>query len=330
MPGGPINGVSWSAALGAFGGGMASEAIRGNNPDTNDPANYTGIIVPTVLQIASDVLSYLTSMTCLYDRYWVSEQGRVTLPICMFHVKKITESWANETSKKRVILYEPQNKTAQELYDSMRPGVMQTITDNIVKQPKTYQLEIIIPFQPIGRYISEGVKTVSDMIVAFSDLLGGTGFTDIWEGIFSSVFSLLKTASTVAEFAGKLPGMDGVSYINKNSLEAMAESSRTLCMKMWTGYDYKFVSITGLTIEKQPLEDDVFRAAIQLEEMPVLNVSAPSPMAESSDVNRNWAVTAISAVQGALVTPLIAMTGVKKAAGGGSSGIDMIKQSIGE
>jgi hypothetical protein len=329
MPGGPINGVPWSAALSVPGTGAVVSAARRGSVDTNDPANYTGIIVPTVLQIAADVLSYWTSITCLYDRYWVSEQGRVTLPICLFHVTKITELWANETSKKRVILYEPQNKTVQELYDSMRPGVMQTITDNIVKQPKTYQLEAILPFQPVGRYISEGIKTVSDMIVGFSDLAGTNEDTNFWEGTFSSVFSLLKTANTAAEFAGKLPGMDGVSYINKNSLEAMAESSRTLCMKMWTGFDYKFVSITALTIDKQPLEDDVFRATLQLEEMPVLNVSKPNPMAQANSVDRNWAVTAISAVQDALVTPLIAMTGVKKAAGGGSSGIDMIKQSIG-
>jgi hypothetical protein len=170
------------------------------------------------------------------------------------------------------------------------------------------------------------------MIVGFSELLNGpasSSFNLVWEGIFSSVFAMLKNVNTAAEFAGKLPGMDGVSYINKNSLEAMAESGRMLCMKMWTGYDYKFVSITALTIEKQPLEDDVFRATMQLEEMPVLNVSAPSPMAQSNDINRNKVAVAISAVQGALVAPLIAWTGVKKAAGGGSSGIGMVKESIG-
>jgi hypothetical protein len=62
--------------------------------------------------------------------------------------------------------------------------------------------------------------------------------------------------------------------------------------------------------------------------MPVLVVMPPKQMLPVT-VKRNWAVTAISAVQGALVAPLIAMTGVKKAAGGGSSGIDMIKESIG-
>jgi len=195
---------------------------------------------------------------------------------------------------------------------------MQTIVDNAVKQPTAYNMEIIVPFQPIGRYVTDGAKTISDTVAAMSDLFGGGlpgGFTDWWEGVFSSVFSLAKTAGQAAEFAGKLPDMNGASFINMNSLEAMAESCRTLCMKMWTGYDYKYVMITGMTHDKQPAEDYVFRAALTLQEMPVLAISRPKNP-KPSTIDRNWAVTAISAVQGALVSPLIAMTGVKEAAEG--------------
>jgi hypothetical protein len=251
----------------------------------------------------------------------------------MFHVKKITPTFSNEVSKKRVILYEPaedSRTTAEKMADPLRAGVMQTVVDNAVKNPRTYNMEIIVPFQPIGRYISEGVKTVSDMVTAFSDLLGGStpgGFTDWWEGIFSSVFALLKTASTAAEFAGKLPGMDGVSYINMNSLEAMADSCRTLCMKMWTGYDYKFVMITNMTYDKDPKEDDVFRATLTLQEMPVLAIAKPSPLKINS-IDRNWAVTAITAVQGALISPLVAWTGVKQAAGSSEKWSKMIADNL--
>jgi hypothetical protein len=274
-------------------------------------------------------------MTCLYDSYWSAEQDKVTLPICMFHIKKITPTFSNEVSKKRVILYEPGTDgkiTAEDLSNPLRPQVMQTIVDNTVKNPHTYNMEVIVPFQPVGRYISEGVKTISDMVVAFSDLLGGNtpgGFTDWWEGIFSSVFSVVKTAGTAAEFAGKLPGMDGVSYINMNSLEAMADSCRTLCMKMWTGYDYKYVTITNLTYDKDPKEDDVFRATLTCQEMPVLAISKPAPLKVSS-IDRNWAVTAVTAVQGALISPLVALTGVKQAAGSGDTPwTKMITDNIG-
>jgi hypothetical protein len=245
--------------LGAAGGGAIASATSRGRTDPGGPEYTTGIIVPTVLQMATDVLNYWTSMTCLYDRYWRAEESSsVTLPICLFHVKKITSSYANEVSKKRVILYEPQGDSrisSKEMSDGMRGGVMQTVVDNVVKNPKTYSMEIIVPFQPIGRYVSEGIKTVSDMIVGLSDLLGGDtpgGVTDWWEGSFSSVFALLKTANTAAEFAGKLPGMDGITYLNMNSLEAMADSCRTLCMKMWTGYDYKYVTIVDMTYDKDP------------------------------------------------------------------------------
>jgi hypothetical protein len=322
MAGGPINGVSWWSSLGSIAGlGSAASAAARKSADNNDPANYTGIIVPTALRMATDMMNYWTSLTCLYDPNWAAEDGKVTLPVCMFHIKKITSAFSNEVSKKRVILYEPgddERIEASVLANGLRAPVMQTIVDNAVKNPRTYTVEAVVPFQPVGRYISEGIKTASDMITALSDLAGtapGSVFTDVWEGIFSSVFSLLKVAGTAAEFAGKLPGMDGVSYINMNSLEAMADSCRTLTMKMWTGFDYKYVMITNMTYDKDGKEDDVFRATLQLQEMPVLAVTKPRTKTPAT-ANRNWAVTAITAAQGALISPLIALTGVKEASGG--------------
>jgi hypothetical protein len=334
MPGGPISGASLAAAMSsrAGEGAIPSVAIRGSI-DSNNPVNYTGIIVPTVLQMAADVLNYWTSMTCLYDRYWSAESSRVTLPVCMFHIKKITPTFSNEVSKKRAILYEPvkDGRTdAEKMADPLRAGVMQTIVDNVVKNPCTYNMEVIVPFQPIGRYISEGVKTISDIVAALSDLFGGSASGDAanWlDGVFSSAFSLLKTASTAAELAGKLPSMNGVSYINMNSLEAMADSCRTLCMKTWTGYDYKFVMITNMTYNKDPKEDNVFRAALTLQEMPVLAISKPQP-SKVNNIDRNRAVTAITTAQSALISPLVAMTGVKQAAGSGETWSKMITDTI--
>lgn len=129
MRGGPING---SASTGVL----------------------TSVIVPTVFQMANDALNYWTCMTCFYNPYWSADPDKVTLPICMFHVKKIVPTRAVETSKKRVILYEPQQDGkfyTAEASNQMRRGVMQTIVDNAVKQPTTYNMEIIVPFQPIGR-----------------------------------------------------------------------------------------------------------------------------------------------------------------------------------
>jgi hypothetical protein len=56
----------------------------------------------------------------------------------------------------------------------------------------------------------------------------------------------------------------------------MAESGHILRMKLWTGYNYKYVMLTGLTTDKRPTEDDVFRVSMALREIPVLNVTKPS------------------------------------------------------
>jgi hypothetical protein len=331
MPGGPINGVPWSAMLGAVGGAAIYSAANTEKADPNDPKNYSGIIVPTLLQMASDLVSYWTSITCLYDRYWTAEPEKVTLPICMFHVKRITPNYSVEASKKRVILYEPEQDDkveASALADNMRPSVMRTIVDNAVKNPTTYTMEIIVPFQPIGRYVTEGVKMIGDIVAWIGDLTGSKETTAITEGIFSSIFSLLKTGNQLAGLVGKLPGMDGVSFINMNSLEAMAASCRTLCMKMWTGYDYKYVMITGMTHDKEPDKDNVFKATLTLQEIPVLSITRPKTK-KPNVIDRNWAATAVTAVQGALVSPLIMLTGVKTASGSDETWTGMIKGALG-
>jgi hypothetical protein len=109
------------------------------------------INVMTTLQLASDAINFFADMTCLYNKDWYPEQSRATLPVCMFYVKKITETWQNETSKKRVLLFEPQKEvTPEEAASPIREGVMKTIVDNIVAQPKTYAMEIILPYLPLG------------------------------------------------------------------------------------------------------------------------------------------------------------------------------------
>jgi len=132
----------------------------------------TVVIIPTLLQMSTDLMEYWTRLTCLYDRYWTADPDKVTLPICMFHVKKITPTRQVETSKKRVILYEAKDTTATAMADTARLPVMQTIIDNSVRQPVTYNMEIIVPFQPIGRYITDGIKFLTDIMTSFTNMFG--------------------------------------------------------------------------------------------------------------------------------------------------------------
>jgi len=41
------------------------------NESPNDEANYTGIVIPTVLQMFADAVSFWTNLTCLYDPHHV-------------------------------------------------------------------------------------------------------------------------------------------------------------------------------------------------------------------------------------------------------------------
>jgi hypothetical protein len=325
MPGGPISGVPKYAAINA---GLAPIDVA----FSDGADDVRGIVVPTLLQISADAVSYWTSMTCLYNRWWYPLSDKMTMPIAMFHVKKITETQQNEISKKRVMLYEPQlSETGGQPDDRLREGVMQTIVDNIVKQPKTYSMEIIVPFQPVGRYVGEGVQTLSSMLTSFINLLGGDNTAvqhaaDILAAWFSIPATAAKAAEQVANLASVFgfSGTDGAGMINKNSLEAMADSGKVLCMKMWTGYDYKFVSITSLSFDKDPKEDDVFRATMQLQEMPVLQVT-PRPEAPKDTLTRGWRQQAISAVMGLLAKPLVFLTNVDHASGDGPA--NMVRRS---
>ena len=286
----------------------------GGSGALNGAAN-TEVLIPTLLQISNDELRYWTSLTCIYDPHWEPVSGKVTLPVCMFNVTDIKQTFSTEVSKKRVILYEPQGEdklTAKEMSNGMRENVMQTITDNAVKQPAVYAVEAVVPFQPVGRYVADGVKHITDLVSGIAEIYGGKEFASVWDQIFGAVGDVFKLAQSASNFAGQFAKMEGASYINMNSLEAMAESCRTVCMKMWTGYDYKYGIITGLTYHKKPLEDDVYRASFTLQEMPVLAITRPESPGQHI-INRNWAVTAITAVQGALIAPLTALTGVKAA-----------------
>ena len=207
---------------------------------------FQGLIVPTLLQMSTDMLSYWSSMTCLYDRYWTGQQEeKVTFPIAMFHVKKITTNISKETTKKRVILLEPDKKNLEvkNLRDGMRESVMQVVVDNIVRNPKQYNIEAIVPFQPVGNYVKTGLRNFTDLMMAFTEISSGEGDSLQFQDItFSLLSASMKYIQATVDIAKKVPfaNMDGASYINMNSLEAMADSERILCMKMWIGYDYKF------------------------------------------------------------------------------------------
>lgn len=302
MPGGPING----------------SAIYGDAMLKYEPA--ATIIVPTMLQISSDMIDSFTHLTCLYDRYWSPRADMVTSPLCFFYVKNISETRQIETSEQRIILYEPQitgeAATMKALSDQLRKGVQEVVVDNIVMKPKTYQLEIIVPYLLVSKQFIRTVQEAKQIFAAFFEVLTEIPTSQTLASAMPQINQLLQSADKVLDITAKFPDNNSANFVNKNSLDAMAESQRVLTMKMWTGYEYKFVLITGIDIKKVGNEDDVFRATLQVKELPVLTVTPANDAMSPGIIDMNWAAQAVSYTSRLMVEPLKSITGVSAAAGG--------------
>ena len=271
-----------------------------------------GVIIPTMIQTSADLLNYISSLTCVYDVQWVPEYGRITLPISMFQLTSIHEIGKTNVSTKRVILYEPQSKvSAVEMSKIVRPSVLRAITDNAVRDPKAYNLEFVLPFSPIDRSMTQFMDMASSAMSIFSSLLGLEDFNSAFNQYLGAGYQYsIAAIAKAANILGQLPDSGDMLYINKNSLDSMWERTHLLCMKMWTGFDYKYVMITNLDISKKPLEDDVFRGSMQVQEMPVLCVNRP----DNAKVKNVLAVpisnVLAAPISKALSDILVAITGV--------------------
>jgi hypothetical protein len=294
--GGPINGS-----------GLYGPVALARNPAAT-------IIVPTMLQIATDTVSQFAGLTCLYNRNWYNRQDIISLPLCFFYIKDISETRETQISQKRVLIYEPQMTTDQaksaNFASPLRPGVQEVIADNMVIKPKTYQLDIVLPFQLASGQFNRQMNDLAGMFEGFIEIFSGQSS---YQSFFTPAQALVSLGNNVLSSAAKLPNSASAAYINKNSLDAMAESQTILTLKMWTGYDYKYVVITGVDIKKSGKEDDVFRAVLKLQEVPVLTVNPVTDVTTPGGINRNWAATAISFENRALTDPLAALTGIKQA-----------------
>lgn len=278
MPGGPINGS------GIYGSGLTEQ----NNPGGTPAAT---IIVSTVLQISADVVDSFANITCVYDRYWYARHDMMTLPLCFFYVKNISEVMQTDVSEQRIILYEPQMSNAdaimKKLADPIRPGAQEVIVDNSCIKPKVYNLDIILPFQPFSKQMARTVNEAEQVTAAMMEIFTGTGNIALPISPYQIFEGFSKTAAVFSD-------NPGAKYINKNSLEAMWERQKVLTMKMWTGRDYKYVQIVNLEIKKEGTEDDVFRATMQVKERPVLTMTPATDADLPSTIDRNWAAQALA------------------------------------
>lgn len=299
----------------AAGGPINGSGFYGKNALKSNPA--ATIIVPTVVQMASDTLQMFSGLTCLYNKNWFNRQDMVSLPLAFFYIKDIEEVLSLELSTKRIMIYDPQlateDATAAALASKLRPGVQEVVADNSVIKPKTYQLQIVLPFKLGAGLLTRQFNDLTSMFDAFGEIFSGKTTIQPYFAAAQGAISLGNTALTAM---AKLPGgSSSATYINKNSLEAMFLSQNIVTFKMWTGYDYKYVMITDLQFKKMGAEDDVFRATMRLTEVPVLTIN-PANNVQVSGFDRGWAATAIEFENRAILDPFVALTGVAQASDG--------------
>lgn len=293
--------------------------------------NGNKLILPTVLQVTTEEIDYWTNMTCFYDKQWVFNPKLSTVPLCFFHIVSIREITTAQVSEKRVIVYQaPKGSTgvsgSRVQSPAYRPN-LEVITDNVVVQPKRYQMEIIIPDTLIGSFTQQGIAKLSAMV----DFIGKTDVVDestankIESGmrILQSVFDVVNAAAKTADLVlGAMEtGSTQMKTMNKNSLDAMIGNGHVVCYKKWTGYDYVYGVLTNADITKSPKEDGVFRGTLTFQETPVLNISQVSSSkkltgwsAIAADISNSSAQIA-RVVNLALALPFMKITGVVDEAG---------------
>lgn len=285
------------------------------------------LIIPTILQVASEELEYWTNMTCFYDKQWNFNPKLSTVPLCFFHIVSIREITVARTAEKRVIVYQaPKGSGADPslVQSEAYRANMEVIMDNVVIQPKTYQMEVIIPATLIGPYIQQGMQKLNAMVdfMSQSDIVGTDTANKIETGmrVAQSAFDIVNGAAKVADkvLGAMETGSTQIATMNKNSLDAMISSGHELCFKKWTGYDYSYGVLTNVDITKKPTEEGVYRGTLSFQETPILNISQRDARKAVSSVAANvsyYAAQTARVVNLALALPFMKITGVVDEAG---------------
>lgn len=229
--------------------------------------------IATTVKFTSDIIKRVTGMTFLYDPNWTPQQIGYpgdSLPFAFFEIVKIQEIQHNEVSNRRILLYEETPDNQQAKYGMLRQSVLQVVSDNVAVDPIQYKMEVLIPYG----FITKLFGTVGDAMVAV--------FSFFDSDMASTARSITGSLKMMVDYADKFLQTVNVFYptvsaaYNKNSIMAMARNRSVLKMKSWDSWDYKYVIIKDVSISKDGLEDNYFRASIDVQEVPVLTLGKAS------------------------------------------------------
>lgn len=229
--------------------------------------------VATSLKIIKDSYDTVNGLTFLYDPNWTSSSDNLqTLPFAFFHILEIEELTENKISEKRVILYE-NSETVTSAGVPVTPSLVNVVADNVVNIPTKYKIQCLVPFKATTRLI----KALTSTIQNFNSFASETGSSferglSILLKVLSSIFAAAEYATDILLKVSNPTSIAGVSDFNKNSIKAMAESRSRLQMKVWTGWEYKYVLIESVAFTKVGIEDDYYRCTMTVRELPIMTV----------------------------------------------------------
>lgn len=235
----------------------------------------------TSVKFTANVARMINNITFLQDPNWDMTAGdTTTLPISFFFVKKWTEELSSEVNQKPMLFYNSNvdNK------DATRGSLLDIVADNVVVKPKTYKMEVLVPFTPdacLNQYQMDNDTLMNTFSFATQgkdgELIDRLGFS-IYNrvvsnsiGIMRLIFSALGVDLNFASISSALLEQDD---INKRSLEAMRDNRGIVKLKMWNGWKFKYLIITSLDLSKSGEMEGFYEGNITLQELPVITIAS--------------------------------------------------------
>ena len=260
----------------------------------------------TGIRYYKDVLQRLNNMTYIYDVNWnPNNTNKATFPVAFFHVKDkgYHEIMSSEVSQKQMLFYNSKKEsTATESDPELNSGLLNVVADNIVIKPKTYKLDVVIPYHNLSLLDQSFMFNTHTSIAVTEALLNSKPDKS------SRYFSALSTLSTpyikyIRDLISLLinqnynfENFDLTSWVqdtvqqpdyNKQSLEIMWNMRHIVKMKVWNSWEYKYVAIVDMDITKEGTEDGVYEATLTLQEMPIVTMYPQNTVAGKAFTRKN-------------------------------------------
>ena len=261
----------------------------------------------TGIRISKDVIKYFNDITFFHDPNWDFNGSEVpTFPITFFSIKGQHEVMRSEISKKPLLFYNSQSPMNK---DSITGSLINIVSDNIINQPKSYKLDVLIPSSLSALTQSSHVWNTADLVstiikLSVNKTKEDTELTKIMHNISYSAPYVKFIVDLILMFlpADNLIGgatleqfITSVSAspdFNKNSLERMWENRGILRFKPYNSWNYKYVSIVDLDISKEPTEDNMYQGAITVQEVPIITTKKLTNVPKFS--HQNDALTSVA------------------------------------